>query len=236
MVSVCLASYNGEKYIRQQLLSILPQLSAEDEIIVSDDGSSDATVDVVKSIGDSRITIILNKGRHGVNGNFQNALENARGEFIFLSDQDDVWLPGKVSICLRELEQCDCIVHDALVTDSDLNTLSDSLFRQINAKPGFLSNLIKNSFTGCCLCIRKSVVEEALPIPNSDKFFYDQWIGLLSERYFKTRFINERLIKFRRHDSITSTAGKESNKSLLEKLSYRVKLLTTLLLHFQNRH
>lgn len=118
MITVCIATYNGSRYIRQQLLSILPQLAETDEIVVSDDGSTDDTSEIVRSIGDKRIRIVDNRkgeggkhyhkekdGKHyhkeegGKNAlsnsltqNFENALRHAKGDYIFLSDQDDVWM------------------------------------------------------------------------------------------------------------------------------------------------
>ena len=115
MISVCIATYNGEKYILEQILSILPQLKENDEIIVSDDSSTDTTLEIIKNINDKRIQIFKNTGNHGVNSNFDNALKRAHGEYIFLSDQDDVWLPGKVDRCLAELRTADLIMHDATI-------------------------------------------------------------------------------------------------------------------------
>ena len=94
IVSVCMATYNGEKYIREQIDSILPQLSDSDELVISDDGSSDSTIDIIQGYNDRRIRLYHNT-RHGVTWNFENALRQSRGDVIFLADQDDVWKPGK---------------------------------------------------------------------------------------------------------------------------------------------
>ena len=95
MISVCIATYNGEKYLREQLDSILPQLAESDEVIVSDDGSTDGTIDLITSLNDPRIKIVSNSGRKGYVGNFENALKHTTGDYIFLSDQDDIWYPNK---------------------------------------------------------------------------------------------------------------------------------------------
>lgn len=95
MISVCMATYNGEEYIKEQLESILCQLGEMDEIIISDDGSTDNTLNIIESYNDSRIKIHINTGKHGFVYNFENALQKAKGEYIFLSDQDDIWLPEK---------------------------------------------------------------------------------------------------------------------------------------------
>ena len=96
MISVCIATYNGARYIGEQLASILKQLSAEDEVVVSDDGSTDGTLDIVRSFNDRRIRIVDGPRRHSPTLNFEWALRNAKGEYIFLADQDDVWLPDKL--------------------------------------------------------------------------------------------------------------------------------------------
>ena len=118
MISVCIATYNGEKYIMDQVSSILPQLSEEDEIIVSDDGSSDKTLEILDSFSDSRIKVFTHikeanpffKGAKSIyaTSNFENALSKCNGDIIFLSDQDDVWYPDKVKTCLDLMNKYVC--------------------------------------------------------------------------------------------------------------------------------
>ena len=90
MITVCIATYNGGKYISKQIDSILNQLSDSDEVIVSDDGSKDDTLDIITAFHDKRIEVFKNDGRHGVVPNFENALSKAKGDIIFFSDQDDI--------------------------------------------------------------------------------------------------------------------------------------------------
>jgi len=108
-ISVCMASYNGEKYIRQQIDSILPQLGESDELIISDDSSTDDTISVVKSINDNRIKLIKDQKFKSPVSNFENAIKNATGDFIFLCDQDDIWQPNKVESVLPFLKQYDLV-------------------------------------------------------------------------------------------------------------------------------
>ena len=96
MVSVCMATYNGGKYIKEQIDSILGQLSNNDELIISDDNSTDDTVDIINRISDSRVRLFFNKQK-GYTNNFENALKQVRGDIIFLSDQDDIWMDNKVN-------------------------------------------------------------------------------------------------------------------------------------------
>lgn len=221
MISVCIATYNGARYIGEQLASILKQLSAEDEVVVSDDGSTDGTLDIVRSLNDRRIRIVDGPRRHSPTLNFEWALRNAKGEYIFLADQDDVWLEGKVTRCVEELQMCDCVVSDARVTDSLLNTTSESLFQLMHVKHGRLSNLLwRNGYTGCCMAFKREVLSKALPFPT-DIPMHDIWIGNVAAFCGSLHFINDRLLLFRRHDAAASCNGKRSNYSLWQKLSFR---------------
>ncbi|MCG2791916.1 MAG: glycosyltransferase, partial [Weeksellaceae bacterium] len=107
MISVCLATYNGEKYLEAQIKSILKQLSVDDELIISDDRSTDNTISVINKFDDNRIKIFINKNKNGVAHNFENALLKATGDYIFLSDQDDIWADNKVDVLLKELKEYD---------------------------------------------------------------------------------------------------------------------------------
>ena len=123
MISVCIATYNGQQFIREQIDSILCQLSSDDEIIVSDNGSADDTISIINSIDDKRIRIIEGPRKHSPILNFEKALKEAKGEFVFLADQDDLWKPNKVETCMKWLKKYYCVVSDAEVTDSKLNPL-----------------------------------------------------------------------------------------------------------------
>lgn len=224
MVSVCIATYNGQRFIREQLESILSQLSGEDEIIVSDDGSTDATLSVIESLHDSRIKIIEGP-RRGINANFNNALSHATGNVIFLADQDDVWLPGKVEKCIEVLKICDLVLHDAIITDECLTPQNKTLFLELNIKEGFIPNFIRNRFTGCCMAFRREILDYILPIPDSSIFFHDNWIGLMTSLKGKVKFIPFNGIFFRRHSDTNSLAGKGRGLSIFKKIKYRSALL-----------
>ena len=129
-ISVCVATYNGEKFIYDQLQSILDQLLENDEIIVSDNYSTDKTINIIKSINDCRIKIYFLKKKNLIK-NFENALFHAKGDYIFLSDQDDIWLPNKIKIMLEELNSYDLIVSDCIVVNRDLEIIEPS-FHYIN--------------------------------------------------------------------------------------------------------
>lgn len=225
MISVCMATYNGEKYIREQVDSILAQLGGEDELVVSDDGSSDATLSILRSYGDPRIKLSHNTLRHGVNGNFENALRQVQGDYIFLADQDDVWLPGKVRTCVEALRTADLVVHDCIVTDSELKTTHESFFALRGSRPGFWHNWFRNSYVGCCMAFRREILDRALPIPADMTALHDCWIGLLAEAGGKTEFLPFAGIRFRRHERNTSPTASESEFSLSSRIGCRIGLL-----------
>lgn len=224
MISVCMATYNGEKYIKEQLSSILSQLSEKDEIIVSDDSSTDKTVEIIESFQDKRIKILKKNKFRQPNLNFENALKYSKGDIIFLSDQDDVWIENKVEIILNQLKKYDLIVSDAFITNEKLNITNESLFSEVNSNRGILKNIIKNTYYGCCMAFKREVLKKALPFPKTREIGHDLWLGIIADRYFKVKFLKEKLIYFRRHEN-TLTTIKKSKRRLIVKLLGRVKVL-----------
>lgn len=206
MISVCVAAFNGEKYIEEQILSVLRNLDSQDEIIISDDGSSDRTRRIVDDLAekDRRIRII-DGPRKGLIKNFENAIVHSKGDIIFLCDQDDVWKDNKVKTVLDIFRNTDCtlVMHDACIVDSNLRILGCSFFEFKKCKKGYWRNLIKNSYIGCCMAFKRSILDYAIPFPDNIPM-HDQWIGLLSERVGKVEFCNEQLLLYRRHSNNAS--------------------------------
>lgn len=229
MISVCMATYNGEKYIQEQLQSILKQLSLEDEVIISDDGSTDHTIDIIQEVsrGCGNVRVISGPGK-GVVRNFENAISQAQGDVIFLSDQDDIWEDGKVETVLGSFRVPDClvVVHDASIVDKDGKELSPSFFLQRGSKPGLINNIIKNSYIGCCMAFRRSMCSVILPFPERIEM-HDWWIGLVSELGGHSVFIPERLIKYRRHgENVSSFHHHPVWKMIYNRLNFCVYLLS----------
>ena len=225
MISVCIATYNGERFIRQQIQSIVCQLNANDEVIVSDDGSTDATRDIIRSIGDRRIRIIEGPERKSPTLNFECALKAAKGDYIFLSDQDDVWKQNKVEVCMNWLQQYACVVSDAEVTDYRLNPLPPSLYAIIQVRPGRIYNTIwKNGYTGCCMAFRRDVLNASLPFPKSIPM-HDIWIGNVAAYKYNVKFITDKLIYFRRHEDTVSCNGKGSKFTIWQQIKFRLNII-----------
>jgi glycosyltransferase involved in cell wall biosynthesis len=230
MVSVCMATKNGAAYIREQLDSILMQLDAGDELIISDDASTDETMAIVQSYTDSRIKLIQNLKPKGVTRNFEASLMASAGNYIFLSDQDDVWVPLKIKTMLHHLQQYDLVVSDCLVVDHTLKTKSTSFFTANKSGKGLLRNILKNSYMGCCMAFNRKLLMRALPFPH-DIPIHDFWIGLIGEVHFNVKFLPEMLVYHRRHFSNTSSTGENSPLSFQQKLAGRYHIIKNLFLH-----
>ena len=234
-ISVCIATYNGEKFIREQLDSILSQIGNEDEIIISDDGSTDDTQNIILSFGDPRIKIVGHKSLstvknqpaiYRVTRNFENALLNTSGDIIFLSDQDDLWEETKVQEILKifEIKKTNLVIHDALLINEQNEIIGDSYFQLLNSRPGLAKNIFKNSYLGCCMVFEKDVLKSAFPFPEN-LIAHDIWLGLIAESAGKVLFTDRKLIRYRRHDSTVTTSANKSKNTFLFKISYRVQFL-----------
>ena len=138
MISVCIATHNGEKYIKKQLESILSQLDFSDEIVISDDGSTDQTINLIQSLEDKRIKIFTYKqcfdysklylsSYYYATANFHNALRHAQGEIIFLADQDDIWVENRVSVFMKVLEKADFVTSNFSIID-EMDELIEELY------------------------------------------------------------------------------------------------------------
>jgi len=231
MVSVCMATYNGENDIEKQILSILPQLNGNDEIIISDDGSTDRTIQILQNFKDSRIKIIRNRLQKGPVGNFENALRESIGEIVFLCDQDDIWFDDKIKKHLKVHLESDFVISDAIVVDEMQNVIYNSFFSERKSKSGLLNNLIRNSFIGCCSSFNRKILDKALPFP-SDIHMHDWWIGLIAEMNGKVTFLNEPLMYYRRHNnnaSVTLTSKLPIKQQIMNRYTLFRRLLLRIL-------
>lgn len=201
-VSVCMAVYNGARYLRPQLDSILSQLGPADELIAVDDASQDRSVELLEALGDHRVRVHRNAANLGVLKTFEIALNLASGDIIFLSDQDDVWLPGKVAAVLQVFAtqpEVTTVVTDATMIDENGETICRSFFAQRGRfASGPLHNFLSNKYLGCTLGFRRKMLEVFLPIP-ADVPMHDIWFGVLNGIYGRAYFIDRPLVAYRRH-------------------------------------
>ncbi|MBV7389844.1 glycosyltransferase [Enterococcus sp. ALS3] len=214
-ISVCMATYNGIHFIEAQLNSILPQLAETDELIISDDHSTDGTWDYLtkRQQEDTRIQLHLNPQK-GLTKNFENAISRSQNELIFLSDQDDVWATEKVAVTKEYFAKAPdktVIISDLMIVDNDFNEVISSYQKMRHTKNGFWANLIRSSYIGAGMAFRKSLTQLILPIPT-DVPMHDMWIGLLADSQKGVQFIPEKLVYYRRHDFNVSEIKTTANK------------------------
>lgn len=223
-VSVALVTYNSERYLREQIDTIIPNLGSGDEIVISDDGSTDSTQEILNgyALSDPRFKIYQIE-HSGCNGNYENAIKHCSGDIIFLSDDDNVWAGDKVAIVKKAFEsdpRIGLVMHDCEVCDADLNVIAPSFFKLRNAKPGLWRNIMKVSYGGSLFAFRKELLNYILPFPKRMPVFYDEWIGTMASKHSKVVFVPQVLSKWRRHSGTQSTGyvsseGKATTKKTI---------------------
>lgn len=241
MVSVCMATYNGEKFIKEQVDSILCQLALEDELIISDDNSSDSTLDILSSYHDDRIKIFsFDRDKKGLDAvqcvttNFENALSKATGDFIFLADQDDIWHKDKIEVALSYLKNnnIDYIVSDCNIINEKGEIIASSKYSPAGpAKFNKWKSLFGwTPFQGCCAAFSKKVLDYALPFPKGIQS-HDRWIGYIAFFKFNAKLIfNENLIDYRRFDgNVSSATTGKSGRSTFYKVFTRLNYIRHLI-------
>lgn len=226
-VSVAMAAYNGERYIKEQIESILSQLKASDELIVSLDPSTDRTEKILQEIGqrDARVHLIYGKGK-GLIKNFENAIRHCKRDIIFLADQDDVWKADKVTSVLEcfQNKKTMVVMHDAEIVDASMQCVCRSFMEKRGSRTGIFKNIIKNSYIGCCMAFRKEMKPYILPFPKRIPM-HDQWIGLVGEMTGVNVMTRNVLISYRRHGDNVSA---EHHSSIIQMLRWRVTLILNL--------
>jgi glycosyltransferase involved in cell wall biosynthesis len=203
-VSVCMAAYNGGEYIELQLRSILSQLGAQDEVVIVDDCSKDDTVDRILGMQDERIRLVRHVENQGVVATFEEALQLATGNILFLSDDDDIWASNKVARFLEIFKaqpDVQIVTSKVQLIDRDGKAFSDiRLTRNGEFFPGFWRNIYKNHYQGSAMAIRASLLGRVLPFPAKSIFLHDVWIGTRNALTGgKAAFIDEHLLFYRRH-------------------------------------
>ena len=223
-ISIALATYNGEKYLQEQLDSFLAQTRLPDELVVSDDASSDATVEILKSFKKKspfHVKIIENEENVGFTRNFERAIKETSGDIIFLSDQDDKWLDRKIELIYSkflEKEGPDLILNDVFIADSELKPTGTTLMKQIQLAGG------NKNVMGCASTFKKILKNVFLPIPNVN-ITHDQWLHFVAVNLNSRLIYEEPLQLYRRHSNNESKAwySEPNSISLKKVLSENIK-------------
>ena len=223
-IDILLATYNGEKYVGEQIESILTQTYKNINLIISDDKSQDNTRKIIEEYAkkDQRITIFFQEENLGYIKNFEFLIKQVKSNYFMLSDQDDVWLPEKVEKSIKKLkeEDADLVFGDLEVVDQSLHTIYPSfndfmkLTRKINkCKNSYEMNYLYNCVTGCTLLAKSKTIQDFMPIPANSKYVvHDHWIALMTSLHGKLAYIPEKLIKYRQHGDNQIGTEKISHK------------------------
>ncbi|WP_417639229.1 glycosyltransferase, partial [Citrobacter freundii] len=249
MISVCIPTYNGMFYIKEQIQSILKELGENDEIIISDDGSTDRTIEIINEISDARIKVFTNSLKSDAKFNYrteyllkkvslnvQNALAHCKGEYIYLADQDDIWCEGRISHTLPALKEKKptLIICDCTVIDEHKKVTQKSYFEYTPPSDSILRTLFKSSFHGCCMCFNRALLEKTFPFPEYS-LGHDLWIGLSAMKFGVVKFNTLPLVLYRRHLSTVTMTGNKSKNTLGFKLKYRFMMLVEYLKAGKNK-
>ncbi len=209
--SVALCTFNGEKYLRKQLDSILEQTVAVDEIVVCDDLSTDATLSILNQYKETFPNIFKihanEKNLRSVK-NFEKAISLCENEIVFLCDQDDMWVPEKVEVILNQFKispELQVIATNAFIINDDEDMLNESTIYDIPSKTTKEMKEIlffhQNFCTGATMAVRKYFADDLMPFPPENLFHHDEWIALKASLKNHLLFLNDRLIKYRIHQN-----------------------------------
>ena len=209
-VSVCLASHDGEAYIGEQVTSILAQLGPDDELVVVDDASVDSTVAVVEGFADARISLSRNAVNVGYVRTFQSALERARGTYLLLSDQDDVWVPGRLAAMVAALDRAAVVATSVAVLGEPLDPprwrlrAKDSRRHAAN-----LAALLVGVrwYTGCAMGLRRDILPSVLPFPPWLSESHDLWLGIVGNTHGQMAHLEPASVQRRLHDANQTPLG-----------------------------
>lgn len=224
-VSVVMAVFNGEQFLQTQVESVLSELRPGDELIIIDDASNDASLALLRGFSSPAVQIHSNPSNLGVTGSFERGLQIAAHEFIFLCDQDDVWLPGKraafVSAFERDARTLVVISDAHLIDASGSVTASSFMATRGGFRGSIFGTLVRNRYLGCAMALRRELLIAALPIPRSAPM-HDMWIGALGSILGRVHYIPVPLLQYRRHGGNVSPSRRQGWSRMVR---WRVALL-----------
>lgn len=230
-IAILMATYNGEKYICQQIDSILSQTCKDWELYIHDDGSTDNTIAAAESYVEKypdKIHLIDGKSTGGAKYNFFYLFGQVEAAYYMTCDQDDVWLDKKIELTydkmltIEDKADVPCLVYTELrVVDSELNTIADTMseYQSLDCHKRTINQFIlQNSVTGCTMMVNRALRDKMLRITNTDNtIMHDWWAALVAAQFGKTAFIDEPTILYRQHgDNSLGALG-------INKLSYIVR-------------
>lgn len=207
-VSVCMATYNGAAHVEEQIASILPELKDGDELVIVDDASTDDTAKVIEQIGDQRIRLIRSAVNRGYVKTFEAALTASQGDYVFLSDQDDVWVPGRIDLMVAALQHADVVASNFGYFGQAPRRIESLRLRSADSSRRW-ANLLTlwigiRPYYGCAMGFRSSAKDLILPFPRFLVETHDQWIALVGNLRGSMAHLEPNTLNRRLHDNNTT--------------------------------
>jgi glycosyltransferase involved in cell wall biosynthesis len=217
LVSIALATYNGEKYLKEQIDSLLNQSYKNIEIIIVDDCSKDNTINIINAYQQhfANIKLFINQQNLGVSKTFEKAILNSFGNYIALCDQDDIWELNKIEILVNSIEKFDAVYSNSLLVDAQGNSLNKTFTTIMNMKTYRSGTpfLLSNSVPGHTILMRADFTKKIMPFPT--KILFDLWIGFCAASNNGIKFVDKTLVNYRQHE--TNTIGTRDSKNKKKK-------------------
>jgi glycosyltransferase involved in cell wall biosynthesis len=214
LVSIAMATYNGARFIAEQLQSVLAQTYSEIEVIITDDASSDNTVEIIKALQqkDQRIIYFLQEKNAGVTKTFEHSIKQCSGTYIALADQDDVWEKDKIEKLVAAIGTADVVYSNSLMVDEHNHSMQQEFKSLMNLQSYYSGApfFMGNSVPGHTMLLKKDFLQKLLPFP--EQLMFDRWISFCAAANNGLKYVDECLVRYRQHDSNTVGAGRSKNR------------------------
>lgn len=229
-ISVCMASYNGARYIEKQIESILNQLSFGDELIIVDDCSTDDTVEIIKSLKCDYVRLFENHINMGYVKAFERALSLSKNDYICLTDQDDTWIEGRMNKLYKTMKDKNILLvaSNFQIDDPSHNKISFCKLKSENSR-NYFGNIIriflgKSAYYGCSMMINKKLLKYILPFPTYIEA-HDLWIAMTANILKSVYHVSDNTLIYRIHENNTSLR----KRSLVKKIRSRYLFFKTII-------
>ncbi len=230
LISIAMATYNGHLFLEAQLESIISQTYRNIEIVITDDGSSDDTVSILQRYRDAFpfFTIFINSNNRGVTKTFENSIKNCKGEYIALSDQDDIWAQNKIETLYNNIGTADAIYANSLLVNEKANSMGIKFSQLMNLKSYYSGApfLMGNCVPGHAMLLSSKFAFSVLPFP--DNMLFDRWLSFCAASNNGIKYVDEVLVKYRQHANNAIGTGKIKNKKSSKKSDLFVQKLAEL--------